>query len=70
MSAYNYDRKEHLQNIIHVSNDWLCAQDAAITQLIVERLEKALEQQGGSHAAPRVISLQWALRSERKRLRN
>lgn len=70
MSAYTYDRKEHLPNILHVPNDWLCAQDGAITRLIVARLEKALKQQGPPPLTPRLISLQWALHSERQQLRN
>ena len=67
VSPYEYVRPRHLSYLLHVPRDWLDALDGEIAELIIKRLEAALENEEGKPfgRSSRTLSLKWALKGER-----
>ncbi len=67
VAPYEYVRARHLPYLLHVPRDWLDAPDNEIAELIIQRLEAALEQAEDEPLgrASRTLSLKWALKGER-----
>ena len=64
-NPYEYDRLCHLPSLIRVKMDWLNSNEAAMGDLILQRLRTALAQ---AQSPIRILSLEWAIEGEiRKR---